>query len=212
MVKIIKALFKKKETMAKRNTTRDKFDNAFTLYTKCEHPALAPIMIGCYPVWFGANKDIGVKTIHEMDYICALSGYMPTAYFGAHVTFINCPLTDMGGVPDFWDSFIDDVVTEIKAGKKILAYCVGGHGRTGTFGASLISVLEPDTPDPIDAMRERHCYKAVETLRQADAVFALRNVELPQRYVSQHHKNTSTTGNVSTKGSKPGSPTTKLIL
>ena len=145
MVKIIAALFKKKkkkETMAKRNTTRDKFDNAFTLYTKCEHPALAPIMIGGYPVWFGANKDISAKTIQEMDYICSLSGYMPTAYFGAFVTFINCPLTDMGGVPDFWDSFIGDVVKEIKAGKKILAYCVGGHGRTGTFGASLISVLE----------------------------------------------------------------------
>ncbi len=185
MFGFVKSFFKDKQMAKRNNKAVQALDNAFVLYEKCKHPALAPVIIGGYEVWFGANRDIEAKTTNQMDYICALSGLMPSAYFGQHVNMINCPLQDMGGVPDFWGSFIDEIIVEIKEGKKILAYCVGGHGRTGTFGASLISVLEPETPDPIDAMRERHCHKAVETLAQAKAVFALRDTELFPRYKAE---------------------------
>ncbi len=49
---------------------------------------------------------------------------------------------------------------------------------------SLIALLESaeETPDPIEAVRTRHCHHAVETLAQAEGIFALRGQELPQKY------------------------------
>ena len=65
-----------------------------------------------------------------------------------------------------------------------MVYCMGSHGRTGTFIASLIALLESkeQTPDPIAAVRERHCSKSVETIGQARAIFALRGEKLPKKY------------------------------
>jgi protein-tyrosine phosphatase len=61
---------------------------------------------------------------------------------------------------------------------------MAGHGRTGTFLASLIALLEDDhtTPDPIAAVRERHCEQAVESVAQGEAIFALRGQPLPRKY------------------------------
>ena len=82
------------------------------------------------------------------------------------------------------------VIDELERGQKILTFCVGSHGRTGTFLASLIAVLETaeETPDPIEAVRLRHCHHAVETLAQAEGVFALRGESLPERYVTAFTK------------------------
>jgi hypothetical protein len=46
----------------------------------------------------------------------------------------------------------------------------------------MIAVLEPNTEDPIAAIRERHCKEAIETLEQAKAIFRLRGEPLPERY------------------------------
>lgn len=68
------------------------------------------------------------------------------------------------------------------AGKRVLVFCMGGHGRTGTVLAALKAMLEPDTEDPIADVREAYCQKAVETDLQAEAVFALRGQHVPEKY------------------------------
>jgi protein-tyrosine phosphatase len=60
----------------------------------------------------------------------------------------------------------DQVIPALKAGKKVLFFCTASHGRTGTIIAGLIALLEPETDDPIAAVRERHCVEAVETAEQ----------------------------------------------
>jgi hypothetical protein len=178
-------------------------------YESHKHPAVAPVIIGGFPVYLGACRDIDPDTVDKMDYVCALNGYMPNTYFGTVTNHINCELVDRGGVPKCWPEFIDFIVGLLKDDAKILAYCVGGHGRTGTFGASLISVLEPETPDPIDAIRARHCHKAVESCAQAKAVFALRKRSLPLRYLAEFYVPVSSVTYTPTKGapSTPGSQT-----
>lgn len=110
---------------------------------------------------------------------------MPRLVLGSEQNVIWCLLEDFGGVPDDWEQFLSSVIIpELQSGHHLLAFCAGGHGRTGTFLASLVALLEDEeeTPDPIAAVRSRHCFHAVETTAQAEAVFALRNKELPVQY------------------------------
>ncbi len=98
---------------------------------------------------------------------------------------IHFPLPDYGGVPDNWEEFLrEQIIPLLESGKKVLAFCAGSHGRTGTFLGSLIAILEtPEkTPDPIAAVRQRHCMYAVETWAQAKVIFDLRRQELPSEY------------------------------
>ncbi|MFL6139396.1 MAG: hypothetical protein ACJ74O_16555 [Frankiaceae bacterium] len=66
------------------------------------------------------------------------------------------------------------VMAALRQGRRVLVLCLGGHGRTGTFLASLIALAEPGTADPVAALRDRHCVHAVETEEQRAAVLALR--------------------------------------
>ena len=45
-----------------------------------------------------------------------------------------------------------------------------------------VAIMEPETADPIAAVRERHCHKCVESRAQATAIFALRGEALPEKY------------------------------
>lgn len=105
-------------------------------------------------------------------------------------SYIWLLLEDFGGVPDDWALRLEEaVIPELASGQRLLAFCAGSHGRTGTFLASLIALLESpeETPDPIAAVRARHCKEAVETLAQAEAIFALRNQDLPAHYRRSVH-------------------------
>jgi hypothetical protein len=55
---------------------------------------------------------------------------------------------------------------QIDEGKKLHAGCIGGHGRTGTFLAALVS--EYGEKDAISYVREHYCQKAVESSVQVD--------------------------------------------
>ena len=98
--------------------------------------------------------------------------------------FRHYPIPDFGGVPDDWTEFLAEVVRELKAGRKVIGFCMGGHGRTGTFLASLIALLEPEIEDPITEARIRYCEHAVEMRAQAEAVFALKGQPLPVEYTN----------------------------
>jgi len=120
-----------------------------------------------------------------MDLLLVLNGQVPDQRDRGQCAIKELPLRDYGGVPDDWREQLETrVIPQLMAGEKILAFCSASHGRTGTFLASLIALLESEdkTPDPIKAVRERHCKHAVETTAQAEAIFALRGQEVPEVY------------------------------
>jgi hypothetical protein len=82
------------------------------------------------------------------------------------------PLKDFGGTGDDWEGKVRTVACMLEAGLKVVAFCAGSHGRTGTLIASLIAVMEP-AKNPIKTARERHCSHAVETEAQETAIHAL---------------------------------------
>jgi hypothetical protein len=56
---------------------------------------------------------------------------------------------------------------QIRAGKKLHAGCIGGHGRTGTFLAALVRYMI-GTEDAITYVRENYCHRAVESAEQVN--------------------------------------------
>lgn len=77
-------------------------------------------------------------------------------------------ITDMCAPKDAkqFRKMIDWCAGQLDDGKKIHIGCIGGHGRTGTFLAALVSLYEDLTDDPIAYVRKEHCKKAVESKSQ----------------------------------------------
>lgn len=77
-------------------------------------------------------------------------------------------ITDMQA-PDNAEEFTKLVAwtkKQLEAGLKVHCGCIGGHGRTGTFLAALVS--EFGEADAIAYVRENYCQKAVESTVQVD--------------------------------------------
>ncbi len=142
----------------------------------------ACVSVGAYTVHVGGSQDLAGTPgiLHEVDVIVPLNGKVPTSFEGEVLPVV---LQDFGGVPHDWEQILrEQVIPRLEAGKTILAYCTAGHGRTGTFLASLVALLEPDVEDPIATVRARHCEHAVETRAQAEAIFALLDQPTPEPY------------------------------
>jgi hypothetical protein len=112
-------------------------------------------------------------------------GLMPPLPQDRACRILSGRMKDLAGVPKGWATFLADKVIPLLESTSVLAFCRAGHGRTGTLLASLVALLEPDTEDPIASARTRYCCHAVETLGQAEAVFALRGQDVPQKYVAR---------------------------
>lgn len=67
----------------------------------------------------------------------------------------------------WWESLVSDI-ERLPYDSNVMIFCMGGHGRTGTaltiLGA-LAGVIHADD-DPIDYVRDMHCYSAVESRAQ----------------------------------------------
>jgi hypothetical protein len=143
------------------------------------------VCVGGYTVLAGGTAYLRPKDYRKADVLVALTSNLPSWAVIGCANLIPYPMEDYGGVPRDWREFLQSVIdNKLRRGKRVLAFCAGSHGRTGTFLASLIALLESEdeTPDPIAAVRQRHCREAVETRRQAQAVFALRRRRMPARY------------------------------
>ncbi|OGN16852.1 MAG: hypothetical protein A3C88_01180 [Candidatus Yanofskybacteria bacterium RIFCSPHIGHO2_02_FULL_50_12] len=105
---------------------------------------------------------------------------------GSSGVLLHYPIPDYCAPPSNWREFLDFMVAQLRGNQKVIAFCAGGHGRTGTFLASLIARLEPEIEDPVEEARNRYCEKAVETKEQAAAVFALKGQPLPAKYNDLH--------------------------
>lgn len=148
-----------------------------TMYLQPEDLAKADVLVpltGVAEYEFGSTYQI--RSAQQPSRITALEE-------GREYTMLVGRLPDFGGVPDNWQWFLEErVIPLLVQGKLLLGFCMASQGRTGTWLASLVALLEPQTKDPIAAIRQRHCAKAVETLAQAEAIFALRGQALPKKY------------------------------
>lgn len=161
-------------------------DLLFELYGihGCSHRG-EPVQVGPYTILAGGTRDFQLGDMEKAELLVPLHhGFAPLA-FGKRYQILAAPLKDFGGVPDNWAEFLKALISELESGKRVLAFCVGSHGRTGTLIASLIALLEPETRDPIAAARERHCTFAVETIQQAEGIFKLRDQTVPRKYVRE---------------------------
>lgn len=171
--------------MGKKNTqfAMDPLLGLSKLGPVCSHRGQKPVSVGPHQVYLGGTRYLEEEDFDSVDIIVPLTDELPEMRFGRMYLILAASLSDYGGVPKEWEDFLrKQIIPLLQKGKKILAYCVGSHGRTGTFLASLISILEKDIADPIAEARKRHCHKAVESLAQAKAIFALRGQKLPQKY------------------------------
>jgi hypothetical protein len=100
---------------------------------------------------------------------------MPPLTPGRKYQVLALPIVDFQGPPENWgDVLREKVLPLLASGKKVVAFCAGSHGRTGTLLASVIALIEPASVEPIAAARKRHCSHAVETREQAAAIDKLR--------------------------------------
>jgi len=83
--------------------------------------------------------------------------------------FVFFPITDMQAPKSVtqFRKLIEWTAEQMYAGKKVHAGCIGGHGRTGTFLAALVTHLSGEK-DSINWVRENYCQKAVESAVQVD--------------------------------------------
>jgi len=163
--------------------------------TSCRH-AGEVVPVGPYEVMAGGTMYLQSQDLQRADVLVPLTDEWARLLRNGHrYDVLPAILPDFGGVPKNWRNFLcGKVLPLLEEGKKVLAFCTAGHGRTGTFLASLIAILESreQTPDPIKAVWERYCEEAVETLAQAEGIFAIRGEELPD----EHYQRTLRYGQV----------------
>lgn len=63
----------------------------------------------------------------------------------------------------FWKTLVKLIRKEKRS---VTVCCQGGHGRTGTVLAILAGLMGADKINPVKFVREKYCYKAVETFNQ----------------------------------------------
>lgn len=139
------------------------------------------VNIGAYQIWAGGRMFFTPADLNGHDLLVPLTQYMCFAA-GQRYQIFALPLEDFGGVRAGYKQHVEEIARELASGKNILVFCDGGLGRTGTLLASLIALMEPETKDPIAAVRERYREFAIETYAQAEAVFALRGQKAPEQY------------------------------
>lgn len=84
---------------------------------------------------------------------------------------IYCPVKDYGVLPDaVLGDLVDKICDRMDEGKKVAIFCAGGHGRTGYVAGCVLA--RRGIKDPIGFLRRNYSAKAIETEKQANAVFA----------------------------------------
>jgi len=145
--------------------------------SKCSHRGQV-VTVGKYEILAGGIYYLQPKDIFKADIVIALTP-VPQELNVREILFYDWP--DLEPPPEDFEQFLQsEVIPALEAGKKVLVFCAGGHGRTGTFLACLLALLEPEIEDPVAEIRRRYCLKAVETPEQAAAVMSLRQHLLNQ--------------------------------
>ena len=150
--------------------------------SKCRHDATA-CKVGPHTVWLGSESAITRDRLKEIDLVISLNGNFPSGGYLMPIHALDCYMQDFNAPkPETWRLIVDYIGGIAESGKRVLIFCTGGHGRTGTLAASLIAKFEPNIDDPIVAVRERYCEHAVESAAQREAIYEILGRELPEKY------------------------------
>jgi hypothetical protein len=138
------------------------------------HP---PLPVGKDLVIYGGN--CGYPVVKDADIYIGFDGCMnlhtpyPWAKQDTPLAIeIYFPISD-GSVPKDEYNFRQMVVwtaEQIRAGKKVHAGCIGGHGRTGLFFSALVNHMLGEK-DATTYVRSFYCKKAVENKTQVNWLF-----------------------------------------
>lgn len=90
------------------------------------------------------------------------------------------------GVVDLPREFWIDLVSYLQQSHSdMLIFCVGGHGRTGTAIASIMTVCGWESNDAIAWVRAHYCSRAIETKKQEEYVRRIAG-DIPHRSPATH--------------------------
>lgn len=130
-----------------------------------------------WSIWAGAEGDC-IRSMSSFQLLLNLTG---TSVLSRHVVpvpelqhweetaalpEIVLDWPDMGVVSlprRFWEQLVEHLT---KTQRKMLVFCVGGHGRTGTALACLMVVCGWTSGDAIAWVRTNYCRRAIETREQ----------------------------------------------
>lgn len=174
------------------------FVYATTTYKPPEEPARV-MQIGNVEIWAGAGSEM-LKELHLFDMAFDLRGYSSYSankevisaderaqktlpkhlYENVVPPVVSFSWPDGGVLPvsrKWWELLYDWLADEWGAGedepKKLAVFCVGGHGRTGTFLSILAAMgglVHEEDGCPVRWVRETYSDDAVETWGQIDYI------------------------------------------
>ena len=143
-------------------------------YEKCYHKHKGLVIPGTDKVVYGGScsrpivKDADVYIGFDHSMASSATGWPWQKSYKAPEFEVCFPISDMQAPPDSGDfaGLVSWTKTQLDAGKKVHCGCIGGHGRTGTFLAALVS--QYGEKDAITYVRKSYCDKAVETTAQVN--------------------------------------------
>lgn len=159
-----------------------------TGFAKCysTHPGLK---IGEFEVFGGSCSSpvvLDADIYIGFDYSMSFSkGHWPWAKTSEEVYFQIKDMHAPSNAAEF-KQLVGWAAGQIQAGKKLHAGCIGGHGRTGTFLAALVTFMTGEL-DSITYVRKHYCKKAVETHDQIEFLnkhFGITKVEGSKAYAT----------------------------
>ena len=153
----------------------------FPIQPVCVHRG-EPVRIASHTVYAGGGNYLTPADIKDYDIIVPLIPVGDWIWKGGFKgRVLAYPMSDGGGMEGPWRDFLKEIY-QLSQKKKVLVFCAGGHGRTGTFLALMIALFEAGIDDPIAEIRKRYCKRAVESLQQAQMIFNTAGRELPVKY------------------------------
>lgn len=129
-------------------------------------------------------QDLYIGSVSDVDDMLDAGAdvLVPLAYLDGDIwdmgfrgEIIYCPITDGDVLPDDVIYMLVEMIVSRLGQHKVGLFCAGGHGRTGYVAACVLAEL--GVPDPIGYLRSNYSVKAVETEKQAQAVFRFIEME-----------------------------------
>lgn len=137
---------------------------------QCEYDRYSLVinLTGSVSYWY--DQPAGIEGANKL-VPTFLSSFGPTVE--QQIPQLIIPWKD-GGVPSFtkdqWMQLIGDLK---QLDGRVLVHCIGGHGRTGTALAILLSLTGAMKKDPVAWLRKHYCEEAVETKKQIEYIQSL---------------------------------------
>lgn len=188
--------FKKKNPLVVSNTPPllpPPAGYSYVTVKSCTHTPQHVINGKEYNIYAGREWDVK-NDANNYDIILNLTGYQLNKHHIIPMSDLNkwskkthhkykeicLDWPDMGIVDlpkEFW---LDLIKYFKKNNSKVLMFCMGGHGRTGTAMATLMVLgLEYSPEKAVTWIRENYCNKAIETWNQLNYVYSMIGQQAP---------------------------------